>query len=107
MSRKEVGKAFKKGKKPKAMKQVEDIVTGVVTSTYKPLVDYSAEELRKALEKKLGINTSQGNKDEIEGNGLYYAKGNGMNFMGLPDSVQSLRHLQSVKDVYPLQKYHV
>jgi len=107
-AKKQVGKSFKRGRKPKVEEQLEDIATGIVETTYKPLSDYGVEELRKALEKKLGKkNTSPADDDEIEGNGLYYAKGRGLNSMGLPDSVQSLRHLQSIKTPYMLQQYHI
>ena len=72
------------------------------------MTDYGVEELRKALEAKLGKqNTSTGDEDRIEGNGLYYAKGRGMNSFGLPDSVQSRRHLQSIKNPHLIQQYHI
>jgi len=75
-----------------------DPVSEEVSRDKKHSVEYSVGELQRAIQEKLK------DLDLIEGTGLFYSTGRGVNGIGLPDSVQSMRHYQTNIDVAPLQK---
>ena len=107
-TKKQLNKAFSKGNKPKPSESISQVAQSTGKVVAKPLLDYTIQELRKALETKLGIQAqSQGDLDEIEGNGLYYARGKGLNSIRMPDAVQSISHYTTSLNVAPLQKYSI
>ena len=81
--------------------QFTNAVKEEVNKGKKKLVEYSIGELQRAIQEKLK------DLDLIEGTGLYYSTGRGINSIGLPDAVQSIRHYQTNIDVAPLQKYNL
>ena len=98
-------KAFSPGGK-KSLPSVDtsafkDAVSEEVSRGKKQLVEYSVGELQRAIQEKLK------DLDLIEGTGLFYSTGRGVNNIGLPDAVQSIRHYQTNIDVAPLQKYSI
>jgi len=104
-SKSKLDKAFSRGGKKSLPSfettQLTDAVKDEINKGKKKLVEYSLGELQRAIQEKLK------DLDLIEGTGLFYSTGRGVNNIGLPDAVQSIRHYQTNIDVAPLQKYSI